>query len=124
MPVLRPPPDLPAASTDLFGMTNGVPQSAWHGVLLDEAAWRHGPWIRRAVSTPVAVAQGGGVAAALIDPAEAINGPLWAAYGGHLRSLAWTRAAIRAMSWAYSARPAASESCAKRGSLGLTGGQR
>jgi hypothetical protein len=38
MPVLGLRPDLPAAATDLFGVANGVPQSAWfHGVLLDEA---------------------------------------------------------------------------------------
>jgi hypothetical protein len=44
--------------------------------------------------------------------------------GGHVRSLARMRAVIRATSRAYRARPAASESWAKRGSLGLTGGQR
>jgi hypothetical protein len=38
MPVLRLRLDLPAPATDPFGVANGVPQSAWHGVLLDEAA--------------------------------------------------------------------------------------
>src|SRR5215831_17754620 len=77
VPVLRLRPDLPASGTDLLNMANGVRQSApCHNVLLDEVAWRNGPWIRRAVPTPVAVVQGGGFAAALIDPAEAIDAPL------------------------------------------------
>jgi hypothetical protein len=125
MPVLRLRPDFPAPGTDLLDLANGVCQLAlWHAVLLNEPAWRNGSWISRAVPTPVAVVHGGGLAAALIDPAAAIDAPPWTAHRGHLRSWARMRAAIRATSRAYSASPAASESWAKRGSLGLTGGQR
>jgi hypothetical protein len=60
-PVLGLRPNLPAPVTDPLDPANGMRQSMrYHGVLLDEAAWRHGPWIRQAVPPPVAVAQGTG----------------------------------------------------------------